>query len=107
MKCCTIINQSTGDVCGHSISAHDGDESGMGGAEPCGYTHCPCNDFTEEPRKILPSLGKIMQGGPHVMKVDGGMIVVMTTIQFVPDSAKPADPDPGSAGTEMLGDYDH
>jgi hypothetical protein len=114
VKCRTIINQETGDICGHSITAHDGDESGMGGAEPCGYTHCPCNNFTreEEPLKgyTLPPMGQIMQGGPHVMKVDGGMVLVTTTIQYIPDSTtpgtEPADLGLDSAGTETLGDYD-
>lgn len=113
MKCCTIINQETGDVCGHSITAHDGDESGMGGAEPCGYTHCPCNNFTREEQAGIKSfaltpMGQIMQGGPQVMKVDGGMVVVTTTIQYIPDSrsplTEPADFGLDSAGTETLGE---
>lgn len=33
-------------VCGHSITQHEGDESGMGGAEPCMMPDCSCQNFT-------------------------------------------------------------
>jgi flavin-dependent thymidylate synthase len=35
-------------TCGHSITQHAGDESGIGGPEPCMISGCPCEDFTRE-----------------------------------------------------------
>lgn len=34
--------------CGHSVTRHEGDESGMGGAEPCMMPDCPCHNFLRE-----------------------------------------------------------
>jgi hypothetical protein len=44
MKCHTIF--SIGVFCGHPYSQHEGDESGMGAAEPCMIEGCECEDFT-------------------------------------------------------------
>lgn len=49
MKCQTSITSDVigaPKVCGHSITQHEGDESGMGGAEPCMMPDCPCQNFT-------------------------------------------------------------
>lgn len=124
MKCFTVIDAATGKLCGHSITAHDGDESGMGGAEPCGYVHCPCNNFTREPVRVesqddaappsfaLPHLpmASTYNSGPFLVKVDGGIVITTTTVQFIPDGmhvpTEQDDPGLDSAGTETLSETD-
>lgn len=48
MNCQTMITLPDGfeTFCGHSIVRHEGDESGMGGAQPCMMPACPCDNFT-------------------------------------------------------------
>lgn len=48
MNCQTVISNADEKTvrCGHSITQHAGDESGMGGDEPCMMPDCPCGDFT-------------------------------------------------------------
>lgn len=44
MNCQTDIGSNK--KCGHSITQHEGDESGMGAPEPCMVPDCPCQNFT-------------------------------------------------------------
>lgn len=56
-------------LCGHSVTQHDGDESGMGGAEGCMILDCSCENFTREARgggtfQENPNAGRVTEPGP-------------------------------------------
>lgn len=72
MSCQTIVNDAL-EMCGHSITQHEGDESGMGGAEPCMVPDCPCQNFTSAvERKTIQKWADSAMFTAEPIKVDEG-----------------------------------